>query len=405
MATDAFGRLRVSNTFTLFDYYPPNTNSIEVPTESIESDVWVTTVTGTSTFIGGNSMVTLTNNSNGDKITRETKMPMEYQPGKSRLIYMSSVPLSRVNDGSETFEINIGIFSVDDTTKNPIEGHYIKSNGTDIYLVESYNSVENSIVQTNWNIDTFDGSGPSGKTLNINNLTKNLLLVIDQEWLGVGRVRIGFNIDGITYYAHQFNHSLSYPYTSTPRLPLIYQLSTSTINSSINLKQICSTCISEGGYIPTGKKNSIFTETTGVGTTPIILTGLKLKPLYKTGIVKLLNLTVSQTKTLSHIQLQLHSSTNFTYGSVNLTSTWNDKNNSTIQYLEGDGTNDTLTTDGFVIGDYLIERKSTITIASDIYETLLTRNQLTKYDTLYVIAKDNINGNDFKVSLQFIESY
>lgn len=406
MATDAFGRLRISNTYTLFDYYPPNSNSLHVSADAIDSDVWVTTSTGTSTFIGGNSMVTLTCNSNGDKITRETKLPMEYQPGKSRLIFMSSVPLSRVNDGTETFEYNMGIFSVDDITKVPYEGHYLKIDGTNIYICCTYNSVETSVVQSSWNIDTFDGNGPSGETLTINSMLNSLLFVLDQEWLGVGRVRIGFNIGGITYYAHQFIPIVDYPYTTTPRLPLVYQLSTTTINSSINSKQICCTCISEGGYIPSGKKNSIFTETTGSGTTPIILTGLKLKSIYKTGIIKILRLDVSQTlNTLTHIQLQLHSSTNFTYGTTSITSSWTNKNNSTIQFLEGDGTNDTLTTDGFIIGDYIIEQKASIHISSDIYETLLTRNQITKYDTLYVIAKDNINTNNFKVSLQFIETY
>lgn len=406
MATDAFGRLRISNPYTIFDYYPPNTNSIHVSDVSIDSDVWVTTETGTTSYTGGDSKVTLECSTNNSKITRETKLPMEYQPGKSRLIYMSSVPLSRVNDGSETFEFNVGIFSVDDSTKNPFEGHYLKTDGTNIYFVETYNSSENSIVQSSWNIDTFDGNGPSGKTIDINSMTKNILIVIDQEWLGVGRVRVGFNIDGINYYAHEFLHNNTYPYTSTPRLPLVYQLSTTNINSTIQAYQICSTCISEGGYAPTGRKNSIFTDTTGSGSTPIILAGLRLKPSYKTGIIKLLGLDVAQTSnSLTHVQLQLHSSTNFTYGTTSLTSTWVDVNNSAIQYLEGDGVNDTLTTDGFVIGNYIVEQKANISISTTIFETLLTRNQVTKYDTLYVVARDNINTNDFKVTIEFIESY
>ena len=41
---------------------------------------------------------------------------------------------------------------------------------------------------------------PSGKTLTIANAAQTLLLVMDQEWLGVGRIRCGFIIDGVIYY-------------------------------------------------------------------------------------------------------------------------------------------------------------------------------------------------------------
>ena len=135
MATDAFGRLRISNTYTLFEYYPPNVNSIEDINESLDSDTWVTTVNGTSTYTCNNATVELTCQTNGDKITRETKLPMEYQPGKSRLFYFSGIPLSRVNSGSEDIECNMGVFSIDDVTKNPVEGIYLQTDGIYIYFV------------------------------------------------------------------------------------------------------------------------------------------------------------------------------------------------------------------------------------------------------------------------------
>lgn len=70
MATDAFGRLRVSDTYTLFEYYPPNVNSIDDINESLDSDTWVTTVNGTSIYTCNNATVELACQVNGDKITR-----------------------------------------------------------------------------------------------------------------------------------------------------------------------------------------------------------------------------------------------------------------------------------------------------------------------------------------------
>jgi hypothetical protein len=45
-----------------------------------------------------------------------------------------------------------------------------------------------------------DGTGRSGITLDV---TKTQIFIVDLEWLGVGRVRLGFVIDGKIYYCHE----------------------------------------------------------------------------------------------------------------------------------------------------------------------------------------------------------
>ena len=117
---------------------------------------------------------------------------------KSRLFYLSGVPLSRVNSGSEEFYSRIGIFSVDGSNV-PVEGHYFETDGINLYWVYAYGGTTTRIVQSSWNVDTFNGSGPSGLTLTINNMLNDILFIIDQEWLGVGRVRVGFNLNGVNY--------------------------------------------------------------------------------------------------------------------------------------------------------------------------------------------------------------
>ena len=82
---DAFGRLRISDPYTIFEYYP-NTGTSN---NDFDADMWVSNGenTGAITYSSSENTLSLTTSASGDKYTRETKMPMDYQPGKSRLIY------------------------------------------------------------------------------------------------------------------------------------------------------------------------------------------------------------------------------------------------------------------------------------------------------------------------------
>jgi hypothetical protein len=79
--------------------------------------------------------------------------------------------------------------------------------------------VEREVQQADWNIDPFDGTGPSGITLDF---TCTQILLIDAQWLAVGRVRIGFDIDGVFFPAAQYLNAniLKVPYTQTFNLPI-----------------------------------------------------------------------------------------------------------------------------------------------------------------------------------------
>ena len=150
------------------------------------------------------------------------------------------------------------------------------------------------VSQHNWNMDKFDGHGHSKIKLTKHNLKKNMLLVMDNEWLGVGRVRCGFVIDGKTHYAHEFTHSdYNVQYTTTPRWRISYYINGTKLKTSLSTKLMCSSCILEGGFTPLGKRNSIRTPSTGiimpiVGTKYVIL-ALKINPLYPNSLLKLIN--------------------------------------------------------------------------------------------------------------------
>jgi hypothetical protein len=143
-------------------------------------------------------------------------------------------------------------------------GLYLELNGTSApaFVERSLvsGSVANTVVsQANWNIDTLNGTGPSGITLD---LTKAQILWFDIEWLGLGTVRAGFIIDGRFIHCHSFHHAnrIASTYITTASLPLRYEIENlGTTASSSTLKQVCSTVLSEGGYELRGAQSTIGT--------------------------------------------------------------------------------------------------------------------------------------------------
>jgi hypothetical protein len=158
-------------------------------------------------------------------------------------------------------------------------GVYLEQNGTDVrFVIRTYTSgvVVNTryVTQANWNVDKFDGTGPSGITLD---LTKTQILWFDFEWLGVGSVRCGFIDNGVFYTAHNFNNAnvLTLVYMQTAILPLRYEIisSGSLSPTPAILQQICSTVISEGGYEQTSQQyiaRPTSNVTVGTSFTPIV---------------------------------------------------------------------------------------------------------------------------------------
>lgn len=107
----------------------------------------------------------------------------------------------------------------------------------------------NAVSQSNWNLDTLNGTGgtanPSGFTLDV---TKTQILVIDYQFLGVGRVRMGFNIGGNTIWCHQFlnaNTTLAVQYMQTGCLPISAELR-SFVAQNASMDFICAGVIKEG---------------------------------------------------------------------------------------------------------------------------------------------------------------
>jgi hypothetical protein len=262
---DAFGRLRVSQPFTLFD-----SQNRYAADPSFDTSL---TGSGTSTFLTNESAVSLAvTTASGDKVIRQTKRYFPYQPGKSLALLMTFVMAA----GKANLRQRVGYF-------DPNNGLFLQRNGTELsFIIRTYTggSADDTrkVVQSAWNGDPLDGSGASGITLDT---TKAQILFADFEWLGVGSVRVGFVIDGQYITAHTFDNAneVMSVYMQTATLPLRIEIeNTAATASSSSMKQICSTVISEGGYEQTSVERVARRSTTltGIGTSFVPLVSIRL---------------------------------------------------------------------------------------------------------------------------------
>lgn len=259
---DAFGRLRISDNFTLFESQNRYKDNGKFDTSTVGA--------GSTTYVSNESCINMSvNTAANDEVIRESKRVFMYQPGKSLLILCSFV--------FSTLQTNlrqrVGYFGA-------TNGIYFEADGTTLNLViRSANFSERRIPQSQWNGHKYDGSTFFPRQLDV---TKGNIFWTDIEWLGVGDVRCGFILDGAPIVAHIFHNENLFgtTYMTTACLPVRYEIkNTGITTSSSTMKQICSTVISEGGYQARALQNydstSIVTaqlkDTGSAGTlTPII---------------------------------------------------------------------------------------------------------------------------------------
>lgn len=279
-AGDAFGRLRVSNPYTMFEFSGIQGKQPTILDEAVTGG-------GTSTWAAGDSYVNMAVTANGDRVIRQSHDYIPYQPGKSRLVLMTGV-LTASNGGSL---VTARIGSFDDV----IGGVYIQfSNG--VYSVNFAKLIgtspsTSSIVRASW-IDPLDGSGPSGISVDF---TKAQIFLFDFEWLGVGQVRCGVVIGGQIYYYHIFTHinELVMPYVQMAKLPLRYDIRSN--GSANSMRMICGTVISEGGFSPGGLQFILSTDISTQAYTlpnsntfaPVLSLSLRTGNPYNRGTIKL----------------------------------------------------------------------------------------------------------------------
>lgn len=235
--TDAFGRLRVSQPYTLFDSQQRYAADNQFDTSTVNG--------ASTTFLSNESTVQMsvaaTTNS---EAVRQTFRSMSYQPGKGLLVLATFA----MNTPTANIRQRVGYFN----TQN---GVFFEANGTTLSMVMRSDSLPTpgtpsdirSIPQSAWNGDKLDGTGASGITLDV---SKTQIFWCDFEWLGVGSVRTGFVINGQYIVCHTFTNAneIGSVYMTTAILPVRYEIKNLSNAVTASMKHICSTVISEGGY-------------------------------------------------------------------------------------------------------------------------------------------------------------
>ena len=260
-ALDSFGRLRVSAPLNLLEasYARGDLNTTQFTS--------VTAGTGSLTLSATTASADLSVVTSGDSSTVQTRSRAVYQPGKSLMVAMTGVPNVAAN--AVGVASRMGFFDDDD-------GVYLEHTGdgaagTLAFVNRSSKTgtvVNTPVAQADWNMDRLDGTGPSGLTLDT---ASAQIMVVDFEWLGVGRVRCGFFFKGQLVYANEALHSniVTQPYINTATQPCRYQISSA--GGGGTMRQICCSATSEGGHNPQGRGFSADT-----GNSPIAVGGTEI---------------------------------------------------------------------------------------------------------------------------------
>ena len=389
-AYDAFGRLRVSNPLTLFD----SSNIMSKESATFDEDL---TGSGTVTYTSAKSTVNLNvTTASGDKVIRQSKRVMSYQPGKSLLILNTFV----MNAQEENLIQKVGTFDANN-------GIFFKDTGTEYQIVRrTYTSGASvdaeEISQSSWNGDKLDGTGASGYDLNP---TKATIMFTDYEWLGMGNVRVGFIIDGKYIVAHTFQNAnnLDTVYMQTANLPIRYEIETTgTISGAATLQQVCSSAMSEGGYAPQGLRQSIGTASlagvnlTNAGTFYNLAT-IRIKSGRPYAVIIPIDVSASA---ISNSDFELKLIKNATPSTAFSYTSYSDN-------VEYDLTGTTTITGGTIIGQAYLSGKgaNSLSFAQDGFNFAYQIGQTIAgvSDTITLCAKGASNGDDICGTLKWVD--
>lgn len=244
---DAFGRSRTAEPATLFDSKQISDNA---PLFWDDQETSGTGTTSTHSVNRASSAMAVTASTAGTRI-RQTFQRFNYQPGKSQLVMMTGV----LGVSSSGLTHRIGYYDDDNGLffehKDGVMSVVVRSKVTG-------DVVDTAVAQASWNITPLTNTNHH----DIIDLTMAQIFVIDFEWLGVGRVRFGFVIEGEIRYVHEVLNAnrIANVYMSTPNLPLRYEIANDGNGPAATLEAMCASVISEGGQEPQGKHSWVSTE-------------------------------------------------------------------------------------------------------------------------------------------------
>jgi len=276
---DAFSRLRVGlpklRLSALFD-------------TDLRPLLWDTAVTAGGTVVKNANHIgaDLAVVASGDKAILSTKEYFVYRAGQSQQV-MATLNFQGLGPNIEKragyFDDNNGMFF-----------HYTDGGAAVVVRSDATGSVvDTEVRQADWNVDTMDGTGPSGVTVD---WTKTQILVMDFQALFVGRVRFYLDIDGILYPVHEQNHANveTIPYISTAKLPVRYEIeAVGSVSTNATMLASCATVNREGGDDePSVQQEARTAGSVTVGAAWETVLGVRVKAANLRATLRLLNVSV-----------------------------------------------------------------------------------------------------------------
>ena len=335
---DAFGRLRIAAVTNLLDIkHVYDKNPLQVDE--------VTAGTATSVFSQEYARVRMSTSSNNDLVIRKTKTHPIYQPGKSQLFEAS---FSNFQLETNVIKRVGGFTTITASTYNSVfDGFFLESNGlsnTISFQIWRSGTTIFSAATTTWDTSEFD-------PVNLD-WSNTQLVLIDYQWLGVGRMRFGIALSGQTIYftEHNCSNNESSVYMSSPNQPIRYEIRQVGVGSG-SFDMICSQVSTEGAlnglYSTVGVIHSTTATLSSSGTKyPYI--GYRLKPLYKSVTSQFSNLSILNTSNDNYLMTIEFNPT------LSATPTWTDIPNSPFQYSLGTGAT-TITSSGHIMSSLIGE--------------------------------------------------
>lgn len=249
----AFGRLRTADARLLGEYrymYGSGTS-----TEMNDHIVGGGTLTADQPR---NCFLARVGTANNDTVIRQTKQYHPYIPGTSNIGMITFT----LNAAKNNLSQSVGLF-------DDLNGIIFRMNGTTAEVVIRKNGIDDQVIsQQNWSLDRLDGSmNEYNKSGFLADWTKCQILIIDYQWLGVGKVRVGFVTNSEITYVHQFEHVnvVTEVYMNQPSLPCRWEIkNTGTTSSNSELMLICGAVYCEGAEYETGFMRSVSTDGTTV---------------------------------------------------------------------------------------------------------------------------------------------
>jgi len=380
--TDAFGRARVSDVNTIFDYNFSLINDFDL--------YWSELLTSgaTATHIPADAHYELAVTTTiGSKAILQSRRHMEYYTGKSHIGYFTGNP----NSIQQGMRKRLGLFTGS-------QGYFFEITDTGAKIVVRKGGVDDVVASANWNGDKLDGSGASGISTDEN---KQQLYFIDIAWLGSGQIRFGQVLNGgqhIIVHTYQAGNSLTTPFTNTAVLPFRIEIECiATAPVADKLQLTCFSYLYEGGKNAATRLRGWDSGVTSitVNTTPKALFGGRVNPSNGEASIIMSDAIMTLVSGNSEVRWQL------LFNATITSPTWVNETNSLAQSLSSPST--TSYSGGFVAASGYITVGGTGVIDLSKTDIVLGHGADGVFDTFLLVAETTSSNSKILIRVDWEE--